>query len=439
MTGCKQDRLVTAVVVTALSLGLISEASPADATDAIDQQSRCAQGERWDIGMNMCMPNPNAAEPTTVLAGQFNAFGVFSALQGPRGVDQFAAPNWFMLDAGRNIGARQFINIELMGTAELWTYPWHGYPELLQVGEQRSDGSAYVDAQHPHSSPIMGLTLSDTISLTGARSLRLYFAPRGESTDGPVVYMHRASARDNPDAPLGHHVAQDVGHISSTVLAAQLSSGKWIIEASVFNGTEPEPTHVNLPIGPLNSGAMRLTYVMNTEHRVSTSVAHIDQVDPAYPGTTSATRLSASIYDQFALGGPWQVDHSFILGSIRRHPDGATLTSFLDEVTLAHGPAELWGRLELLQRLNSELGIPSSPMATGTAGRRWVSALTVGYTHWFPGRHHVDFAIGSSLTADVIQKPWAMAYGSQVPLTVRLIFQVRGTRNWRFASGMAVH
>src|SRR6202008_2178954 len=122
-----------------------------------------------------CMPGADATESATVLAGHFNAFGVFSALQGPRGVDKFAAPNWFMLEAGRKIDARQFINVELMGTAELWTYPWHGYPELLQVGEERSDGSAYIDAQHPHTSPIMGLTLSDTISLADTRSLRLYF------------------------------------------------------------------------------------------------------------------------------------------------------------------------------------------------------------------------------------------------------------------------
>ena len=420
---------MTGLAVTALLLGLIAQAVAGDVAAVAESQSRCARDERWDVGMGMCMPNPGPTQASTVLAGQFNAFGVFSALEGPRGVDQFAAPNWFMIDAGRQLDARQFINIELMGTAELWTFPWHGYPELLQVGEERSDGSAYIDAQHPHSSPIMGLTLSDTVSLAGNRSLRLYFAPRGESTDGPVAYLHRSSARDNPDAPLGHHVAQDVGHISSTVLAAQFTTGRWTIEASAFNGAEPEPMHVNLPLGPLDSAALRLSYAANPDHRLMASVAHVRQTDPAYPGTTSATRLSASMYDQFSLDGAWKVDHSFVVGSMSRHPDGATLTSFLDELTATRGASVLWGRLELLQRLGTELGIPSASPAPAE-DKRWVAGLTAGYTRWIRQGRPVEFAIGSSLTADVVPKAWANSYGSQVPLTARLIFQVRGAGRW---------
>ena len=430
MIGFKCSPISTAVHVAALALGLVSSASSTNVADTPHQQNRCSQDETWDVGMNMCMPIPNAVERSTVLSGQFNAYGVFSALQGPRGVDQFAAPNWFMIDAGRSIGTRQIIGVELMGTAELWTYPWHGYPELLQIGEERSDESPYIDAQHPHSSPIMGLTISDTIALTGNRSVRLSFAPRGESTDGPVAYLHRASARDNPDAPLGHHVGQDVGHISSTVLAARLSTGKWTIEVSAFNGTEPEPMHVNLPLGPLNSGALRLNYAASEDHRVMASVAQVDQIDAEYPGTTSATRLSASIYDRFSLSGSWKIDHSFVIGSIRRHPDGTTLNSFLDEATVSKGSSELWGRVELLQRLNSELGIPATPTMT-SSDKRWVSALTIGYTHWMRGYHYLEFGIGTSCTADFIPEVWAKSYGSQVPLTGRLILQVRGAGQWR--------
>ncbi len=428
MTGCRLFRSLTVVAATILSPGL---ARSADAAAVADSQTPCGRGERWDVGMGMCMPGPDPMVTSTVLAARFNAFGVWSALQGPRGVDQFAAPNWFMIEATRSVDARQVIGIDFMGTAELWTYPWHGYPELLQVGEERSDGSAYVDAQHPHSSPIMGLTFSDTISLAGDRLLELSFAPRGESTDGPIAYLHRASARDNPDAPLGHHVAQDVGHISSTVLAARLTTGRWTIEISAFNGTEPEPMQVDLPLGSPDSAALRLGYATSPDHRVMASVAHVRQTDATYPGTTSATRLSASIYDQFKLPGPWTADHSLVIGSMHRHPDGAPLASFLDELTVSNGPSALWGRLELLQRLASELRIPVTSPVTPAEDKRWVSALTIGYTHWMRERHHIEFAIGSSLTADVVPNAWEMTYGSRVPLTVRVIFQVRGAGHWR--------
>ena len=318
-----------------------------------------------------------------------------------------------------------------MGTTELWTYPRHGYPELLQVGEERGDGSPYIDAQHPHSSPVMGLTVSDTFALPGEDSLRLSFAPRGESTEGPVAYIHRAAARDIPDAPLGHHVGQDAGHISSTVLAAQLSVSAWTMEVSAYNGDEPEPTHVNLPLGPVNSGAIRLIRAITPNDRVMGSVAYVKQTDPAFPGMTSNTRLSASLYNRFPLSGSWAIDHDFVVGLISRHPGGATLVSFLDEVTAARGQSDLWCRLEILQRMGSELAIPDTPTTVASQDKRWIAALTVGYTYWACRSHGLEFGIGSSLTADAIPGAWASAYGSQLPLTGRLIFQARGAGDWR--------
>jgi hypothetical protein len=385
----------------------------------------CRSGEAWDYGMGMCMPAPGDTQRFAV-SGRYNVFGVISVLQGPRGVDQFAAPNYLMLDAGKTLGPRQFVNLEVMATTELWTYPRHGYSELLQIGEERDDGTPYVDAQHPHSSPIMGLSLSDTIALGNVQSLELFFSPRGPSTDGPIAYMHRNSARDNPDAPLGHHVGQDVGHISSTVLGARLKLSTWILEASAFNGTEPEPTHVDLPLGPLNSGALRATYARSSEHRLMASWAYVEQADAAYPGTTSETRLSASAYDRFELAGVGRVDNAVIAGSIKRRPSNVPLTSLLEEFALQRGSSDLWGRIEVLQRLGSELQIPvASPVAQDD--KHWVSAFTLGYTHWTPRSSWLELGLGASLTMDVIPHDWVSAYGQRAPLTARFIVQLRGS------------
>jgi hypothetical protein len=407
---------------------LVCAASPPEESgdSATSNVHACAVNESWDNAMNMCMPSASSAGAHTVVSGQFNVFGVFSLVQGPRGVDQFAAPDMFMLDVGSAFTARQFLNLNLMGTTELWTYPQRGYPQLLQIGEEHSDGQPFVDAQHPHSSPIMGLTLSDTVSLESAATLKLFFAPRGESTDGPIAFMHRESARDNPDAPLGHHVGQDVGHISSTVLAAQLDLGRVIVEASAFNGTEPNPTVVDLPLGPINSEALRMTYAITSDHRVMASVANVKQTDPQYPGTTSATRLSASLYDHFTLADLGSLDHTLIVGSITRHPTDSPLTSFLDEVVLQRGSSDFWGRMEVLQRLASELEIPTSPLPASDV-KHWVSAVTLGYTHWSSPYRNLQIGLGSSLTLDLVPTEWASVYGSRTPVTVRLIIQVRGS------------
>jgi hypothetical protein len=421
------------VASLAACLLLLGAAPPFAYGDAPPSAARaCRPNESWDNAMSMCMPAGGAAAKW-LLSGQLNVFGVYSFVPGPRGVDQFAAPNWGMLDLGRSLGPRHFINLEVMATTELWTYPERGYPELLQIGEEHANGEPFIDAQHPHSSPIMGLTLSDTMSLGSMNSLKLSFAPRGESTDGPIAFMHRDSARYDPDAPLGHHVGQDVGHISSTVLAAQLDLAPVIIEASAFNGDEPDPTKVDLPLGSINSEALRVTYLLTPADRVMASIANVEQQDPQYPGTTSATRLSASLYDHFTLGEQYVVDHTFIVGSITRHPAHSTLSSVLDEATVQRGPSAFWGRIEVLQRLRSELEIP--PVAAGQPAtadeKRWVSALTLGYTYWPSLAHDLQIGIGGSLTLDVIPDNWASAYGSRTPLTVRLIVQVRGTGKWQ--------
>lgn len=434
---CARSCVGAIVAFFVAGLPLASYGQAADPNRAADQGPAayqggghsCGKNEAWDNSMSMCMPSPGAKG--LLVSGQFNLFAAFSALQGPRGDDQFAAPNMFMVDVGRTVGSRQFFNIDLMGTAELWTYPYHGYPELLQIGEERSDGTPYVDAQHPHTSPIMGLTLSDTIALRDAETLKLFFAPRGESTDGPIAYMHRDSARDDPDAPLGHHVGQDVGHISSTVLGAQVDLGRWIVEAAGFNGTEPQPTHVDLPLGPINSEALRVTYVISPEHRAMASVAHVEQTDPQYPGITSVVRLSASVYDRLAPIGFGPIDHTFVIGSIKRNPTVPALTSFLDEAVMSYGGSDLWERIEVLQRLASELDIPMPPAVGATNESRWVAAMTVGYTRWLASHSGLQLGVGTSLTMDVVPPEWAGAYGHRTPLTVRLILQLRGSGRWQ--------
>src|SRR5262249_40495780 len=140
-----------------------------------------------------------------------NTFGVYTSESGLRGRHEVSAPNMFMADLFKPVGTMHLLGIEFMGTLEKWTYPEAGYPELLQVGERNASGQPFVDAQHPHSTPIMGLTLSDTLALGDKKQLKLFAAPRGESTEGPVAFMHRVTGMVNPDAPLGHHIGQDVG------------------------------------------------------------------------------------------------------------------------------------------------------------------------------------------------------------------------------------
>ena len=58
--------------------------------------------------------------------------------------------------------------------------------------------------------------------------------PVGEPALGPIAFMHRPSAAENPAAPLGHHTL-DSTHIAMGVVTAALDHGPFTIETSLFN------------------------------------------------------------------------------------------------------------------------------------------------------------------------------------------------------------
>ncbi|MFI5289954.1 MAG: hypothetical protein ACHQ17_09910, partial [Polyangia bacterium] len=303
-----------------------------------------------------------------------------------------------------------------------------GYAELLQIGEEDASGKPFLDAQHPHSSPLMGLAVTDVMSFSRDKNrlLRVWFAPRGETTDGPIAFMHRMTATYNPDAPLGHHVGQDVGHVSSTVLGASLRIDNTLLEASTFHGLEPQPTAVDLPLGSPDSVAVRMAQDFAARRlTVAASFAYVNdpEGDPTIP---SALRLSASAYLHHDLPHNWRAHATAIWGGIT----GFDHASFLESVTLEalflDDSNALWSRLEVLQRTPGELEIAS----TSPNGGEWVGALTVGYTRRIISLWGFDFSVGASGTLDFLPSDFATAYGGQVAAIGRVFLGARLMKMW---------
>src|SRR5258708_6016795 len=102
------------------------------------------------------------------------------------------------------------------------------------------------------------------IPVTRATGVTFAGGPVGEPALGPVAFMHRASAADNPTAPLSHHTF-DSTHIAFGVVTAAVDHGPWVIEGSVFNGREPDQNRWDFDFGPLDSVSGRLWYRPNAE------------------------------------------------------------------------------------------------------------------------------------------------------------------------------
>ena len=390
--------------------------------------SDCTEMQLWDVTMGMCMPFPMEGMPMKMVMLSGNSFVAAIAQQSPRGRNAIVSPNMFMVDVGTTIGGHHYLNLDFMGTIEKWTFPDGGYPELLQIGESNAQGQPYIDAQHPHSSPIMGLTLSDTIRLSnvGKNSVKLFFAPRGETTDGPVAFMHRVTGLANPDAPLGHHIAQDLGHITSTVLGASLKLGNTRIEASAFNGTEPEPTKVDLPVGPLNSYAFRLVEEFTPKIMAMASIAAIENPEHHDPTVTSRMRYSASLYTQSDLSSAWKLYNTVIVGHITNY-ENANLSSLGEEFLFKGDRSRVWGRFELAQRTAGQLQILTVQNLNQPS---WVAAFTVGYTHALVKFQGSELGLGAAVVSNLIPNDFTSAYGGPNPWTAKLFLQFGGMGMW---------
>ncbi|TAM42088.1 hypothetical protein EPN54_01340, partial [bacterium] len=162
-------------------------------------------------------------------------FGIYDHQGGKRGKYKGFSTSMFMLMADRKteagtFGFRSMLSLDpLMGK--------RGYPLLFQTGETYDGIHPLIDRQHPHDffmeeAVTYSLPLSDKSSVFG------YFGLPGEPALGPPAFMHRFSAMDNPEAPLGHHWL-DSTHITFGVATLGYIFGPFKIDGSVFRGREP--------------------------------------------------------------------------------------------------------------------------------------------------------------------------------------------------------
>ncbi len=124
--------------------------------------------------------------------------------------------NWFMLTGDRDIAQGRGGHVTLDGMLSLEPFTMHaiGSPQVFQTSGSYH-GAPLIDYQHPHDL-VMGLGASYRITherLTYSLGAYVVGAPALD----PTAFMHRESARDNPQVPLAHHM-MDSTHITPGVV-----------------------------------------------------------------------------------------------------------------------------------------------------------------------------------------------------------------------------
>ena len=313
---------------------------------------------------------------------------------GPRGGDKFFSTNWFMPMAQRDLGPGQ-LTLRTMLSLEPATVSERRYPELFQQGET-AYGRPIVDGQHPHDL-FMELAAFYDLKLSEHALLSFYGAPVGDPAMGPAAYPHRASAAENPVAPLGHHL-EDSTHIADDVVTVGLSYRRVRFEASGFHGREPDEDRWDLDAGRIDSWSTRVTFAPAQTWSMQYSLAHLTSPEAVHPGE-DVRRMTASVmYNRPLARGNWST--TLLWGRNSDLNGNGVFNGYLAESTLHFLERNnFWGRVENVDRTSDLLlgGAPEPPNAPERFLAR-VQAYAAGYDREFPWVPHVSTVLGGQVT-----------------------------------------
>lgn len=307
-----------------------------------------------------------------------------------RGADKLFSTNWVMPMAQRSLGERGTLTVRTMLSLEPATVTGRYYPELFQQGET-AFGKPIIDGQHPHDFLMELAAIFD--QRLGRRGLvSFYAAPVGDPAIGPTAYPHRASAAENPIAPLAHH-QQDSTHIAFNVLTAGLTYGPMRVEASGFHGAEPTESRWNVQPSPnghvVDSASLRLTWAPTADLSAQYSVATIASPEALSPGVNQR-RQTASVmlnrplgahHDTTSMPGMdmstpgWGNWATTLLWGNTQSSLGLVENSYFAESLLAGRRNAAWTRIEVADRTSELANLP--PAVESAAGH--VHAYTVGF------------------------------------------------------------
>lgn len=447
--------LVLFVFVITILTAEISSAQAADPTMSMDmsghdhsshEQSSQPMANMSDMNtsnMNMenqsSLPSPHAGsgtawQPASVPAHlwmtswnnwDLMAHGViflnYNQQGGPRGAGKAESVNYVMFMEQHRLGSGTLL-LRQMSSAESLTSPHPGFPELFQTGETYH-GEPLVDHQHPHN-VFAELSALYTLPVNEKVSWLLYGGPSAEPALGPVTYIHRESASENPAAPLSHHL-QDSTHTSFGVVTTgfifDFSKHTHLkLEASAFNGHEPNEQRWSIQLAPLDSWSFRAS-VAPTRNWVATySYGRLQRPEAAEPG--NEVRQIASVeYNRPLSGkslgeGNWAT--TLMWGRKRKELDNTILNSYLLESTLNFRRRNYaYTRLELVDK--DEL-FPQA--ATHPAYR--IGAYTFGGVRDLLQNHHWQLGLGADVT--FYSKPSVLDpfYGNN-PVSFHVFLRVR--------------
>jgi hypothetical protein len=328
------------------------------------------------------------------------ATGVYTDQSGPRGDDKAYIQSMAMLAAEKDTNWGRIQLKSMMSLEPLMSN--RGYPNLFATGET-AGGEPLVDRQHPHD---LFMELAGRVDFNVGEESRvfIYGGPVGEPALGPSAFMHRGSAKLNPEAPITHHWF-DSNHITYGVGTVGFATSKVQIEGSIFTGREPDERRWNIEKPRFDSWSVRATWNPSSNWALQASTGRLKQPEFLIHPDEDEQRSTASVHYANSDGLS-----AMLAFSAKDRKPGPTLTAWLAEINWdldAHHT--LFGRAENVR--NDEL-FPDDLNPLHEVPFR-VSKFQAGYAYRLPLTDVFNLALGGTVSA--FAKPAALdaAYGNK--------------------------
>jgi hypothetical protein len=320
-----------------------------------------------------------------------------------RGDDRIDAPNWIMAMFSHSLGENTQLGLRAMMSLDPLTEGGRGYPLLFQSGESWR-GEPLHDRQHPHD-------LFDELSFSISQKIDVdlsgyfYFGYPGEPALGPPTFMHRLSAMDDPDAPIGHHW-QDSTHITFGVATAGLQWRNVKIEGSAFTGREPDENRYDFDRPRFDSFSGRISWNPTQNLALQVSHGYIKSPEALEPNVDRHRTTASAIYNR-PLGRDTNWATTFVWG--RNNDSGEKTQSFLLETNYQRGRDTIYARWERVQKSGRELALARSDLNEIFP----VNTATIGYVRDLSHGSGIDIGLGGQMTIDFWPNDLDRYYGGE--------------------------
>jgi hypothetical protein len=256
-------------------------------------------------------------------------------------------------------------------------------------------------------------------------SAYLYFGYPGEPALGPPTFMHRLSAMDDPDAPIGHHW-QDSTHVTFGVATAGLVWSRFggiKVEGSIFTGREPDEDRYDFDEPRFDSYSGRISWNPTQNLALQVSYGYIKSPEALEPDL-KRHRTTASVIYNLPLGKDSNWSNSFVWGQNHDTGEGKT-QSFLIESNYQRGRDTVYARWERVEKSGHELVLDAADESRIFP----VSGYTLGYVRDLSHGDGVDIGLGTQFTINDRPDSLDRYYGKNLGYAFEFFLRIRPSQH----------